>query len=38
MGITSIAKIKNPGKVKKQSAYTFKVNELSNGKDTLTGH
>ena len=38
MGITSIAQIKNPGKIKKQIAYTAKVQELSNGKDTLTGH
>lgn len=38
LGITSIAKIKNPGKLKNQLAYTAKVQELSNGKDTLTGH
>ena len=38
LGITSIAKIKNPGKIKNQLAYTAKVNEKSNGKDTLTGH
>lgn len=38
LGITSIAKIKNPGKIKNQLAYTAKVEELSNGKDTLTGH
>ena len=38
MGITSIANIKNPGKIKNQIAYTARVQELSNGKDTLTGH
>lgn len=38
LGITSIAKIENPGKVKNQLAYTAKIEELSNGKDTLTGH
>lgn len=38
MGITSIAKIKNPGKIKNQIAYTARINEISNGKDTLTGH
>lgn len=38
LGITSIAKIKNPGKIKNQLAYTAKVEEISNGKDTLTGH
>lgn len=38
MGIASIAKIKNAGKNKDQIAYTARVNEISNGKDTLTGH
>ena len=38
LGITSIAKIINPGKIKNQLAYTARINELSNGKDTLTGH
>ncbi len=38
LGITSIAKIMNPGKIKNQLAYTARINELSNGKDTLTGH
>ncbi|MBD5423084.1 MAG: phosphopentomutase [Mycoplasma sp.] len=38
LGITSIARIMNPGKIKNQIAYTAKINELSNGKDTLTGH
>lgn len=38
LGITSIAKIQNPGKIKNQLAYTARVQELSNGKDTLTGH
>lgn len=38
MGITSIAQLKNPGKVKHQLAYTARINESSNGKDTLTGH
>lgn len=38
MGISSIAKISNPGKTKNQIAYSAKIIELSNGKDTLTGH
>ncbi len=38
LGITSIAQIKNPGNHKHQEAYTARVQELSNGKDTLTGH
>lgn len=38
LGITSIAQIQNPGKLKDQLAYTARVNEMSNGKDTLTGH
>ncbi|MDK2819595.1 MAG: phosphopentomutase [Mycoplasmataceae bacterium] len=38
LGITSIAKIHNPGKISSQLAYTARVNEISNGKDTLTGH
>ncbi|MGL4343338.1 MAG: phosphopentomutase [Metamycoplasmataceae bacterium] len=38
MGIESIAKIKNKGKNTNQIAYTARINELSNGKDTLTGH
>ncbi|MGL4183718.1 MAG: phosphopentomutase [Metamycoplasmataceae bacterium] len=38
LGITSIAKIHNAGKIKEQIGYTAKVHEISNGKDTLTGH
>ena len=38
LGITSIAKIANPGKPGKPEAYVARVLELSNGKDTLTGH
>lgn len=38
LGIASIAKISKPGKIKNQLAYTAKIEELSNGKDTLTGH
>ncbi len=38
LGITSIAKIHNPGKIHKQLAYTARITEISNGKDTLTGH
>lgn len=38
LGITSIAKIHNSGKTSSQLAYTARVNEISNGKDTLTGH
>lgn len=38
LGITSIAKIHNQGKITSQLAYTARINEISNGKDTLTGH
>ena len=38
LGITSIVKLHDQGKVDSQLAYTAVVNEISNGKDTLTGH
>ncbi|MGL5357685.1 MAG: phosphopentomutase [Metamycoplasmataceae bacterium] len=38
LGITSIANIHNAGKIKEQIGYTAKIHEISNGKDTLTGH
>ncbi len=38
LGITSIAKLHDQGKVNSQLAYTAVVDEISNGKDTLTGH
>ena len=38
LGIGSIAQIANPGKPTKPQAYVARVLELSNGKDTLTGH
>ena len=38
LGISCIAQIANPGKPKAPQAYVARVLELSNGKDTLTGH
>ena len=38
LGIDSIAKLTGFNKAVKQTAYTAKVNELSNAKDTLAGH
>lgn len=38
LGISAIAKIQNNPKLNKQIGYSARVEELSNGKDTLTGH
>ena len=38
LGITTIAEIANPGKPVQPQAYMARIEEMSNGKDTLTGH
>ncbi len=38
LGIHDIVEIKNTDKVEHKSSYTLKLNEASNGKDTMTGH
>lgn len=38
LGITSAAQIHNSGKIKDQLAYTARIQEISNAKDTLAGH